>query len=97
MGVQGRVLRVGGEMIPLIIRQWASGATVDKESLMKALQEILNDFANAVCPFCGRKFYRDPRGLLENRFCSECVDERTEPLPSGKWVDVPDRPGYIVF
>ena len=86
-------------MIPLIIRQWASGATVDKESLMKALQEILNDFANATCPFCGRKFYRDPRALLENPFCSKCVNDRLNlhPLPSGKWVDVPDRPGYMVF
>jgi hypothetical protein len=84
-------------MIPLIIRQWASGATVDKESLVKALQEVLDDFANATCPFCGRKFYRDPRALLENPFCSKCIDERTEPRPPGKWVDVPDRPGYMVF
>ena len=86
-------------MIPLIIRQWASGATVDKDSLAKALWGILDDFANATCPFCGRKFYRDPRALLENPFCSECVDDRLKahPLPSGKWVDVPDRPGYMVF
>lgn len=82
-------------MIASIIRKWAAGATVDKESLVKALRDALDDFANATCPYCGRKFYRDPRGLLENPFCSECVNDRSKPLPPGEWVET--FPGYMRF
>lgn len=28
------------------------------------------------CPFCNRKFVRDPRSLLSNKFCSYCIEQR---------------------
>ena len=28
------------------------------------------------CPFCGRKFSREPRALLENKYCRHCIFDR---------------------
>jgi hypothetical protein len=28
------------------------------------------------CPFCNRKFVRDPRSILTNKFCSKCIEQR---------------------
>jgi hypothetical protein len=88
-------------MIDLLIRRWASGATVDKELLVKALRKVIDDFEgeSATCPFCGRKFRRDPRGLLENPYCPHCTNQRlkasgAKPLPPGRWVE---DSGYSKF
>jgi hypothetical protein len=50
-------------MIDLIVRRWASGATVDKESLLRALRKAILDLASDIgattqhqtCRVCGHR------------------------------------------
>lgn len=30
----------------------------------------------SICPFCNKKFDRDPRSILSNKFCSRCINQR---------------------
>lgn len=55
----------------------------------------------ATCPFCGRKFVREPRALLAEKYCRNCIKERVQ-ASGGKQVSknamlIQTSPGYYVL
>ncbi len=51
------------------------------------------------CPFCGRRFTRSHRALLENRFCSKCIPDRIRKSGATIYETIPGMvetsPGYF--
>lgn len=54
-----------------------------------------------VCPFCNKKFTRDPRSILSNEFCHRCIQSRIN-QSGGRSIRqdaqlVVDKAGYVTF